>query len=105
MLKDDPPERETAEERAQRYWRNNQVIARILEREKHIEEEIDIAPPQPPLNNYLHQLRKFKRDIKNIVSQRPTEMLTQYLISIQSRKNKLLKEKLKRLERTNVNEL
>lgn len=98
MLNDDPSKLETAEERARRYWRNNRILSQINEEQSEIEESIN--QPIVPTNNYLEQLAKFKYDIRRIILQRPTEMLTQYLIAIQVRKNKLLREKLRRLEQS-----
>jgi hypothetical protein len=97
-MEHDPTSHETVEEKAKRYWRNNQIIANSKEEQ--------IQPTnQPPINNYLWQLHKFKSDIQQMIIQRPTEILLKYLIDIQSRKNKLLREKLKRMERSNDDEL
>jgi len=98
----EPPPRESAEQKAQRYWKNNRLILSIIESQNNIDEQLSSPPPK---NDYLNQLRQFKRDIKAIILQRPTEMLTQYLISLQSTKYKLLREKLRRLERNNAREL
>lgn len=96
----DPPPKETAEEKAQRYWRNNALIRHITETSEEM-----IGPITPTQNNHLRQLLEFKRDLRELILTRPTQALNNYLISIQAKKNRLLREKLRRLERDNECEL
>jgi hypothetical protein len=98
MLKDDPPHPlETAEQKATRYWRNMRLVIKL----NNMEQE-DQQPLIPVKNDYLYQLKQFKQDIKAILIGKSSEIITKYMISIQSRKNQLLREKLKRLENQKV---
>lgn len=96
----DPPPKETAEEKAQRYWRNNRIISQITETS-----DSEVTPVTPTQNNHLRQLLEFKRDLRELILIRPTQALNNYLISIQAKKNRLLREKLRRLELENDREL
>jgi ribosome maturation protein Sdo1 len=93
MLNDDPPKLETAEERAQRIWRNNQLINEIIEKTMD-----DNIPQEIYGQSIVRALTQFKVDIRNFMNKQSTEILIKYLATIQSRKHILLKEKLRRLE-------
>jgi|SRR6516165_4038857 hypothetical protein len=89
----DPPPLETAEEKAQRKWRNNSILDKVNKLN-----QIERIPVNEPSTVNESILRKFKRDIREMLLHNPREIITKYILSIQSRKNRLLKEKLRRLE-------
>jgi hypothetical protein len=78
----DPPT-ETARERAARIWHNNQILRKSQDHE-----------PQP---TEQHNAPTLRREILKILSQRSNDTIRNYIISINERRRRLLKEKLRRL--------
>ena len=92
----DPPPLETAEEKAQRIWRNKHILSRINNQQPQ-----PITPkPQTIVDNtsIIKQLHKFKKDLTKLLIKNPTDLITKYTIITKIRKHKLLEEKLRRLE-------
>jgi hypothetical protein len=79
----DPPT-ETARERAARIWHNNRIIRESQDHE-----------PQP--TDQQHNAPTLRREILKILSQRSNDTIRNYIISINERRRRLLKEKLRRL--------
>ena len=100
MLQDTPP-LETAEEKAQRIWRNSTII-KATKSQQPLGAEFEKVLHDNIWNIYStnpNPLIKFRRDIRSIILHNPSRKLYHYLASIQSQKHKLLTEKLKRMER------
>jgi hypothetical protein len=97
MLYDDP-KLETPLQKAERTWHNGQIIRKIMNK---IDEEF----PQPIDNvSFERALNTFKKEFRALLINKSTNMLAQYLIVITNRKRRLLKEKLKRLEKNKCQE-
>jgi len=92
MLETDPPPLETARQKAERTWRNNRIIQKLAFTETQPRE------PSPSHKYSIHPLVKFRHDIRNIIFSRTAESIAYYISSVTAQKNKLLREKLKRLE-------
>jgi len=86
----DTPTKETARERASRIWHNNKVIREIKSQDHE---------PQP-----THHAPTLKREILKILSQKNNDTLRNYMIAINERRRRLLKEKLRRLKAEQSNE-
>jgi len=90
MYNIDDPNKETARERAARIWHNNRII-RESQSQDH---EPQQTAPAPTL----------RREILKILSQRNDNTLRNYIIAINERRRRLLKEKLRRLRAEQSNE-
>jgi hypothetical protein len=90
-VKDLDHPKESARERATRKWHNNRVIHKI----KTSEDE----PIQIPIIT-----TSMKKEILKIFTEKDNQTIRNYILSIQSRRIKLLKEKLRRLRAENGNE-
>lgn len=91
----DQPPIETAEEKAQRYWHNNRVINVLKLKSEAIHKP---QATKEQANTIIKKLNKLRKQIKKLVYSRPNQVIVNYTISIQSTKNRLLREKLRRLE-------
>jgi hypothetical protein len=88
------PPLETAEERAARIWRNNQITRSITQNET-------VNIPQPcttdaEIRSLGRSIRKFALEV---FIQNKKNKINYYVASIKSQKRRLMLEKLRRLER------
>jgi hypothetical protein len=92
MLKDLEPPKESARDKAERIWRNNQIINNYRPR-------ATSQKPEPTLLEKINpeSSRRIKCEIEKILAQKHDNMIRNYVISLKVRRHKLLKEKLKRL--------
>jgi hypothetical protein len=74
--------KETAREKATRIWRNNEIIRSLNQ---------PTATVQQPAPS------KLRNEILSILNSKNTEIIKNYIIMLNIRKRKLLKEKLRRL--------
>jgi hypothetical protein len=85
LVKEFDQPKESARERATRKWHNNRVIHKIKTTTDH--------EPQMP----VQQPSTMRKEIMKIFAERDNQTMRNYILSIQSRRIKLLKEKLRRL--------
>jgi hypothetical protein len=98
------PIKESARERAQRIWRNNQIQKESMAID---ESDVQALIDQSQQDKRFNTIRaKLLRSMKQIISNtQHIETIQLYKASLMIRKRKLLEEKLKRLEaRVNSNE-
>jgi hypothetical protein len=108
MLKDLP--KESASKVAERKWRNHALTQRYLEKRQEAKEasprdaDTEIRMAEAITNDHkLHgpvkRLEsKFKKELKSLMQDHATRNLLLYSAYLQRRKNRLLREKLRRLE-------
>jgi hypothetical protein len=84
MYNIDDPNKETARERAKRIWNNNRIIR---------ESQATDQSPQPT----RHNASTLKHEILKIFADKNQETLRNYIIAINERRRRLLREKLRRL--------
>jgi hypothetical protein len=94
----DEPIRETARQRAERMWRNNYIIHQSHTTQPEGNETIFEVQSD---NRRLNQIRsRLAREIKEtLVGTQNKKTIAHYILSIKSQKYRLLREKLRRLER------
>jgi hypothetical protein len=90
----DKPLLETAQERAARIWRNNQITRGITQNET-------VNIPQPCTTEERSIARSIRKYALEMFIQNKRDKINYYIASIKSQKRRLMLEKLKRLERDN----
>ena len=98
MIEDIPLE--TAEERAQRIWRNNQLTRKITQPRNGEVKSLEIVAQEKTIE-YEIRRRSIIKEVKEIFQKKRTDLLAYYTASIRAEKRKLMLEKLRRLERDN----
>jgi hypothetical protein len=111
MLKEHDPPKEPARSRAERRWKNNEARRRIKEEKQrpllvdpNKEPEIaeTITNEEKPKGSINRLETKFKKEIRAMLQGHVDKNLAIYAVSLQKRKYLLLKEKLRRLQATQL---
>jgi hypothetical protein len=100
MIEDVPLE--TAEERAQRIWRNNRLTRKIMQPKMGETKAVKIVGQELIRDNEEKTIaRSLVKYVKQVFETKHNDVLTYYAASIRAEKRKLMLEKLRRLERDN----
>jgi len=92
---------ESAQERATRIWRNNQITRsiQIINEKLGITQNETVNIPQPCTTEERSIARSIRKYALEMFIQNKRDKINYYMASIKSQKRRLMLEKLKRLER------
>jgi hypothetical protein len=90
---------ESAEERANRMWRNNHITRKLNAKDQSVKIIDDYGQPDWKKINDAYIAGKLRKSILEIFQAKRNDVIINYIAALKHQKRKLLLEKIKRLER------